>query len=200
MVGIKCCTRCRALSTGELERRGRLLDGVTCDIALSPVVRICHLTKLSFCSSSSMFASMDVDMTTVRGTLPYDKCIASLSMSDASDEDKFCKANAQYRCRQCPWRSFPRASRVAEYIEHLLSYTIKNQLYCSGTKQVKIVLSLRDGDALSLQARYLERSASSRRRPTAGAARRLSSTQACRSPHSRGTRCGTAHGPRANYL
>ena len=68
--------------------------------------------------------------------------------------------SGKFRCVLCPWRAFQRPSRVAERIRRY--HTAKRQFCCSGTKQLKVILSLHDSDALANKRSdsYLQRSAS----------------------------------------
>eukprot|EP00438_Fugacium_kawagutii_P003693 Skav206833 [mRNA] locus=scaffold3672:167985:175192:- [translate_table: standard] len=68
-------------------------------------------------------------------------------------------AGNKFACPLCPWRCFQQPGRVKE---HLARYHVKkNQFCCSGTKQLKCVLSLHDSDMLAAarQGNYLSRSA-----------------------------------------
>ena len=69
-----------------------------------------------------------------------------------------------HRCPACPFRGFRGSARVAS---HLRTYhTEKKQFVCSGTKQMRIVLSLHDTDMLQgvRRGNYLRRSAQVLRR------------------------------------
>ena len=67
---------------------------------------------------------------------------------------------SMHRCPFCPFRQFPRPSRVMEHVQKY--HTTKRQFCCSGTKQVRVIQALFDDDQLrNIQpsARYLRRSA-----------------------------------------
>ncbi|CAJ1441782.1 unnamed protein product [Effrenium voratum] len=64
-----------------------------------------------------------------------------------------------YRCPACPFRAFRDCSRVAQHLRRY--HTEKQRFCCSGTKQLRVLLSIHDTDMLaeSRGGRYLERSA-----------------------------------------
>ena len=62
-------------------------------------------------------------------------------------------------CALCPFRAFTERRKL---LKHLQSHhSAKNQFVCSGTKQIKIILSLHDADCArrNMQFSYLQRSA-----------------------------------------
>eukprot|EP00435_Cladocopium_sp_Y103_P028911 s785_g7.t1 len=80
-------------------------------------------------------------------------------VSDHIRQGQFVQVMNKYSCPLCPWRSFQSPSRVKE---HLSKYHVaKNQYCCSGTKQLKCVLSLHDSDMIAgaRHGKYLLRSA-----------------------------------------
>lgn len=80
-------------------------------------------------------------------------------VSDALRQVKFKKGSCGFACPCCPWRCFQSPSRV---VQHLETYHVKkNQFCCSGTKQVKVILSLHDSDMIAgdRKGMYLKRSA-----------------------------------------
>lgn len=82
-----------------------------------------------------------------------------LDLSKDCANQKLRKSSAGFRCLACPWRSFQSPSRVAD---HLKKYHKASKQYCcSGTKQLKMVLSLHDSDMISghRKGKYLQRSA-----------------------------------------
>lgn len=79
-------------------------------------------------------------------------------VSSAATGRRFMKTQKGFACPCCPWRCFRTVGRVAA---HLSKYHVeKNQFCCSGTKQVKCILSLHDSDMISGTRRgnYLHRS------------------------------------------
>lgn len=79
-------------------------------------------------------------------------------VSSAVTGRRFAKNQKGFACPCCPWRCFRTVGRVAE---HLSKYHVeKNQYCCSGTKQVKCILSLHDSDMISgiRRGNYLHRS------------------------------------------
>ena len=80
-------------------------------------------------------------------------------VSDHIRQGQFVQVMNKYSCPLCPWRSFQSPSRVKE---HLSKYHVaKKQYCCSGTKQLKCVLSLHDSDMIAgtRHGKYLQRSA-----------------------------------------
>lgn len=62
-------------------------------------------------------------------------------------------------CRLCPFRAFKERRKLLTHLR--THHTARNQFACSGTKQIKIILSLHDADCArrSMQFAYLQRSA-----------------------------------------
>ena len=91
--------------------------------------------------------------------------LAALEQEVAGDvrasKQKRLKADAHgwYRCPACPFRAFPRMERVGEHLQKY--HTPKNHFVCSGTKQLRILLSIHDTDMILQRprGRYLRRSA-----------------------------------------
>ena len=71
----------------------------------------------------------------------------------------FIETEAGQRCPLCPWRCFQRRSNVLHHIKKY--HTKRQQFCCSGTKQLRVVLALHDGDMISGKRgrNYLRRSA-----------------------------------------
>ena len=63
------------------------------------------------------------------------------------EKRSFKKTAQGVACPCCPWRCFRTPGRVAE---HLSKYHVeKHRFCCSGTKQLKCILSLHDSDMVS---------------------------------------------------
>lgn len=68
-------------------------------------------------------------------------------VSSMVEKQCFKKTAQGFACPCCPWRCFRTSGRVKE---HLSKYRAeKNQYCCSGTKQLKCILSLHDSDMIS---------------------------------------------------
>ena len=79
-------------------------------------------------------------------------------------EGRYDRTRQGYRCPACPWRCFQRPKRVQEHLQKY--HTPKHQFCCSGTKQMKVILSMHDSDMLCnfRKGQYLRRSAELLRR------------------------------------
>lgn len=83
----------------------------------------------------------------------------ALEVAAAAARGRYKKLKQGFACPCCPWRCFQSPGRVTE---HLRKYHVeRNQYCCSGTKQIKCILSLHDSDMIRSQPEgiYLQRSA-----------------------------------------
>lgn len=141
----------------DLQAAGKVVN-VSSDESREDVV---DLLTDSDCDDQDMGA----DWLDEEGNVTVDSNLVEDLRQEVMDLAKDCagrklrKSAAGFRCLACPWRSFQSPSRVAD---HLKKYHKASKQYCcSGTKQLKIILSLHDSDMISgqKQGKYLQRSA-----------------------------------------
>lgn len=117
---------------------------------------------------SSSDAEMDPD-TSPAAWLQEDAIVVvdSQLLKSLADEAESLAAAAVYQkvstgfaCPCCPWRCFQSPGRVTEHLRRY--HNQRNQYCCSGTKQIKCILSLHDSDMIRghhPSGKYLQRSA-----------------------------------------
>eukprot|EP00438_Fugacium_kawagutii_P019392 Skav219438 [mRNA] locus=scaffold1461:120826:121707:- [translate_table: standard] len=93
-----------------------------------------------------------------------DAILASLEEERNSFQEQVEDSHGQRKktlhlCSLCPFRAFKERRQLLTHLR--LHHTARNQFACSGTKQLKIILSLHDADCArrSMQFAYLQRSA-----------------------------------------